>query len=119
MRFGTAAALGIIVAAAVAGAAAPKPLPRAAFYVSPKGSDSNACTEARPCRSFDRAARVARPGQVVEVADGTYGDVSLRGGSKGGQGRIVFQAAPGATPSAGDLDVRNRSHVVFKNLEFR
>jgi hypothetical protein len=119
LRFGAAAALVIIVAGAVAGAAAPKPLPRAAFYVSPKGSDSNVCTQARPCRSFDRAARVARPGQVVEVADGTYGDVNLRGRSKSGQSPIVFQAAPGATPSAGDLDVRNRSHLVFKNLEFR
>jgi len=119
LRFGTAAALGIVVAAAVAGAAAPKTPPRAAFFVSPKGSDSNACTQTRPCRSFARAARAARPGEVVEVADGTYGDVSLRGGTKSGQGRIVFQAAPGATPSAGDLDVRNRRNVVFKNLEFR
>jgi len=119
LKFLIAPLLAITLAAILSGAAATQAPPRAAFYLSPKGSDASACTQARPCRSFDRAARVARPGEVVEVADGTYGDVNLSGGSNIGQGRIVFQAAPGATPTAGDLDVRNRSHLVFKNLEFR
>ncbi|MDX6439390.1 MAG: hypothetical protein QOF45_1973, partial [Gaiellaceae bacterium] len=44
----------------------------ASVYLSTGGSDSNACTQAAPCKSFDRAYRVAAPGATVEVAAGSY-----------------------------------------------
>jgi hypothetical protein len=41
--------------------------------------DSNPCTAAAPCASFDRAYRAASGGQVVEVAGGSYGNQELDG----------------------------------------
>jgi hypothetical protein len=41
------------------------------LYVSPRGSDKSLCTRSTPCRSFDRAYRLARPGQTSFSA-GTY-----------------------------------------------
>src|SRR4051812_31217986 len=42
-------------------------------FVSPTGSDARSCKSRRAaCASFNRAYRVARPGQVVEVAGGQY-----------------------------------------------
>src|SRR2546421_7271730 len=42
-------------------------------FVSARGSDSAPCTRARPCASFERAYRAAKPGQIVAVMGGTYG----------------------------------------------
>src|SRR5262245_27007564 len=41
-------------------------------YVSPTGADGDPCTEALPCRTFNRAYQVAAPGQVVGVMDGAF-----------------------------------------------
>jgi hypothetical protein len=46
-------------------------------YVAPTGADGAACTASAPCKSFDRAYQVAQPGDVVEVADGTYGSQTV------------------------------------------
>src|SRR5437667_344913 len=48
-------------------------VPAASFYVSPTGNDAGPCTQVAPCASFDRAYKLAKPGQVVEVAGGEYG----------------------------------------------
>src|SRR5438093_13535104 len=63
---------------------------RLALFVSPSGSDRKACTEAAPCRSFERAYRLARPGQTVKLAAGTYGgeEQQLDGPRKPGNKRI-------------------------------
>jgi hypothetical protein len=42
------------------------------LFVAPGGSNSSPCTQAAPCRSFDRAYQLAAPGDVVEVAGGRY-----------------------------------------------
>ena len=56
----------------------PPPAPGSANrYVSPSGSDAGSCTQAAPCRSLDRAYRVAQPGDVVEMAAGTYPDQDI------------------------------------------
>ena len=47
-------------------------LPAASVFVSVGGSDAGGCSQAAPCRSFDRAFHVAGSGAVVEVAGGTY-----------------------------------------------
>jgi chitodextrinase len=49
----------------------------AGLFVSVSGSDAGSCSQAQPCRSFERAYRVASPGQVVEVAAGTYPEQSI------------------------------------------
>src|SRR6185437_2543349 len=42
------------------------------LYISPSGSDANACTVAAPCRTFNRAYRAAAPGDSVQIGAGTY-----------------------------------------------
>jgi hypothetical protein len=42
------------------------------YYISPSGSDSNPCTQAAPCASFNRAYQIASPGNTISVAAGTY-----------------------------------------------
>ena len=78
------------------------------------GSDAGLCTQAAPCRTLDRAYRVARPGQVVEVAAGTYPgeDIQAVAGRVGPAvefregGRVVL----GGLSIAGD-------HVTFRGFE--
>jgi hypothetical protein len=84
-------------------------------YVSPHGSDARPCTRAAPCKSFDRAYRVARPGDTIRLAGGTYPaqlvrvDVSKVSASR----NVVFQPAPGATVKiAGELTMYG-SHATF------
>jgi hypothetical protein len=81
------------------------------LYVSVRGSDAGRCTSARPCRSFYRAYRVARLGQVVIVRGGTYGQQVLEG--DGAKARslarapdVVFRPAPGARVTVKDLEIR-------------
>ena len=45
----------------------------ASVFLSPSGSDSSPCTQSAPCQSFDRAYHVAPPGQIVQIAGGSYG----------------------------------------------
>lgn len=63
-------------APAAQGAAQPTPPTR---FVSPTGDDTASCTRNAPCLSLDRAYDVARPGEVVEIADGTYGEQLITG----------------------------------------
>jgi hypothetical protein len=84
-------------------------------YVSPHGADARPCTRAAPCKSFDRAYRVARPGETIQLAGGTYPaqlvrvDVSKVNASR----NVVFQPAPGAKVKiAGELTMYG-SHATF------
>src|SRR4051794_22361928 len=52
--------------------APPRRLPGPSLFVAPGGNDGGDCSAADPCRSFDRAYHVARPGQVVQLAGGDY-----------------------------------------------
>jgi hypothetical protein len=93
------------------------------LLVSPGGSDSNACTQKAPCLTFDRAYRAAQPGQVVEVAAGTYASQDIRFDErKTSQDDVVFRPAAGAAVVLGSLDIgtspstRGASHVTFENM---
>jgi hypothetical protein len=79
--------------------------PRAALVVSPTGSDGGLCTVRAPCRTFARAYRVARPGDIVDVRSGTYGpqDIPIDE-SKRSRNDVVFRPAPGATVTIGCPD---------------
>jgi hypothetical protein len=78
--------------------------PEATRFVSPDGSGS-ACTRTAPCGSFAQAYRSARPGQVVDVAGGTYPPQTIPSdSSKTSTDDVVFQPAQGATVTIGCPD---------------
>ncbi len=57
---------------AAAGIGARSSASQRTIYLSPSGSDSNPCSQTRPCASFGRAYSVAAPGDTVSVGGGTY-----------------------------------------------
>jgi hypothetical protein len=85
-------------------------------YVAPRGSDADPCTQPAPCKSLERAYQAARPGDVVEIAGGTYptrqridADPTKAAGAK-----IIFRPAVGAHPNFSD-----RTDVYASNIELR
>jgi hypothetical protein len=91
----------------------------AQLFVAPAGSDGNACTQTAPCQSFQRAYRVAQPGQTVQVAGGTYSrqTISYDATKSQASSRVTFQAAPGATPVTG-LELSGAQHLAFVGITF-
>lgn len=89
-------------------------------FISPSGSDGNPCTRSRPCRSFNRAYRTARPGQIVQVAGGTYPGQTVGFDSRKTSSRDVsFRPAPGARVIvSGEVFVYGR-HVRFRGMRFQ
>jgi hypothetical protein len=84
-------------------------------YDSPRGSDTGNCTRPDPCRSFDRAYRVARPGEEIQLAGGTYPPQLIRvdPSKVHASSNVVFRPAPGATVNvAGELTMYG-SHATF------
>jgi hypothetical protein len=66
----------------------------------------NRCTRSRPCRTLDRAYRVAQPGQVVELAGGSYPDQTLSADpAKTSDDDVVFRPAAGASVDLESLTV--------------
>ncbi len=75
------------------------------LHVATDGSDAADGSEANPLRTIDRAAQLARPGDVVTVHGGEYREwVRPRRGGQSDQRRITYQAAAG-------------EHVVIKGSE--
>jgi uncharacterized protein DUF1565 len=72
-RWSRRALAGLVVVAALAlataGSAAASPM---RLFVSPHGSDANACTRAHPCRTISHAVGVASSGDIIIVRSGTY-----------------------------------------------
>ena len=66
------------------------------FHVSVTGRDDNDGSKNKPFKSIMAAVRVAQPGDVITVHQGTYRESvnPLRGGLSDNE-RIVFQASPG------------------------
>ena len=50
---------------------------RAQLWVSPTGSDSNACTEISPCLTFQGAVNKGSVSQINCLSSGSYGTVSI------------------------------------------
>ena len=72
------------------------------MFLAVNGSDANACSAAAPCASFNRGYRVAQPGQVVEVAAGTYPAQTIQvDSSKTSSSDVVIRPASGATVTVG------------------
>jgi hypothetical protein len=85
----------------------------ASFFVAPNGSDSNPCTQALPCKSFDRGYHVAAPGQVIEVAGGSYPEqnVLYDASKEGAQANVVFRPAVGASVTVAGIDASTSRSV--------
>jgi hypothetical protein len=95
--------------------------PAAQYFMAPNGSDSGPCSRDRPCRSLGRAYSVAKPGQTVELAGGTYAEGQRIGYSSAKQSakrRVVFRAAPGADPVIGSLEIEGGQHISLIGLDF-
>jgi hypothetical protein len=86
------------------------------LFVARTGSDTNRCTAAAPCATMTRAYAVARPGQVVQVAGGTYRrdeTFPARPGPRSTRA-VVFQPAPSAK-----VVLTREVFVSARNIEFR
>ncbi len=67
------------------------------FHVSVKGDDTNKGSSSRPFKTISAAARVAQPGDIITVREGTYRErVNPPRGGTSDRRRIVYRAAPGA-----------------------
>ncbi len=83
-------------------------------FIETDGSDSGTCAASSPCRSFNRAYEVAAPGEVVDVAGGTYPAQRIEhDSSKTSATDVYFRPAAGAAVNvAGNIDAYG-SHVTF------
>jgi chitodextrinase len=89
----------------------------ATVFLSPSGSDANACTESAPCKTFDRGFRAAAPGAVVEMAAGTYaGQQEIPSAGKSGSADIIFRPASDANVVIESLDVYG-DHVQIEGVK--
>ena len=110
------AAAALLAFALSHGAEHPKPK-AASVVVAPGGTDDSRCTSTLPCRSFNRALQVARPGTVVDVRPGRYPPQTLQGGF--GQGQpVVFAARPGSVTIAGRLTIASARNLVVRGVHF-
>jgi len=91
----------------VISAVTPPPPPSGAqLFVSSAGSDSNQCTQASPCASFNRAYQLARPGDTVEVAAGTYAvQTVLQTQPPKAAPAVTFRSASGAQVIVGGIQL--------------
>lgn len=103
-----------LLAALVAAASAEA----ATRYVSPSGSDSAPCTAAAPCGSLNRGYQVAAPGDVVQVAAGSYAGQRIEASSKPGP-HVTIRPAAGARPVLADLEVAASHLQVIGPFETR
>jgi hypothetical protein len=97
----------LIMAASLAGmAAAPSVAESATRYLSPSGADSGTCSSiVSACRSFDYAYRQSAPGDIVQVAAGSYGGQSIPIVSGRSLPAVEFRPAPGARPVLNGLNI--------------
>jgi hypothetical protein len=87
--------------------------------VAPDGSDRGSCRPAKPCRTFAYAYRVARRGDVVDVAPGVYGKQSIEAQPARAAGAdVIFRPRGKGRVTIGDLRVRGR-HVEFRRFVIR
>jgi hypothetical protein len=89
----------------------------AALYVAPTGNDEGTCSRKAPCASFARAYSLAKSGEVVDVAGGTYGSQTIPSLPTDALTRpVVFRPQDASRVVVdGMLDVSG-AHVTFQNM---
>ncbi len=86
------------------------------LYMAANGSSTSNCTQAAPCSTFNRAYAVASPGNVVQMAAGSYSGQTINGAPKAaGAAPIVFQPAGGAV-TVSSIRVNQGSAVEFRDF---
>jgi hypothetical protein len=88
------------------------------LYLAPSGSDAGRCAgPGTPCASFEKAYRLARPGDVVELAGGSYPGQTIEGdAAKASRADVLFKPAPGAQVHvAGPIYIYG-SHITLRDL---
>ena len=102
----------------VAATAACPPVP-ASVFVAPGGNDSRPCTNAAaPCATFDRAYRMAEPGEVVELAAGSYPGQRMTADASKSGAAVALRPASGAAVVVDELEVEGASGVTFQDIAF-
>jgi hypothetical protein len=88
------------------------------YYLAPSGSDAGQCASAQaPCASFNRAYRVARPGDTVVLAGGDYPGQTIEGdGAKTAKADVLFKPAPGAQVRVTGPIYVYGSHLTLQSL---
>ena len=109
------AATAALFALPVVGAHAAAPT----FYLSPTGSDSAACSQSAPCKSFSRGYTVASPGSEVVLAAGLLRvAVALQ---PGGQVRLGQGALPPGRRRGrrrcGSLTISNSDNIEVRDVK--
>ncbi len=101
------------------------------YYVSGSGSDTNSGrSAAAPFRTIQRAADLTRPGDTVNIMNGTYGDTSIEGvvqiKRSGAPGKaITYRALPGHRPVLAPVTGWNgivlvgASYITIEGLEIK
>ncbi len=92
--------------------ATPEPAPAATpdLSVAPDGDDTGFCAVGDPCRTLARAAEIALPGDLVEIAGGAYPPQRVPEGTGGTpEAPVVYAAAPGAAVTVADLEIAGRA----------
>lgn len=95
--------------------------PNASYFLSPQGSDRGRCTRRAPCRTLDRAYHLAKRGEVIELAAGSYPSQEISGKRTGarGKGRAVFRPASRARVEVNRLSILpGVANAEFVRLDF-
>jgi len=88
-------------------------------FVATNGSDSGDCLAGSPCQTFNRAYEVANPGDVVDVAGGSYPEQRVEYDSdKTSTDDVYFRPAAGSFVSVGDIEAYG-SHATFMAMQAR
>jgi hypothetical protein len=96
----------------------------ATYYVSTSGNDANPGTQAAPFATIQKAANVARAGDLILVQPGTYvgAKFSFSGTASQpitlrGQPGVVVNAPSSLNTNGDNIWVRNASYVVIEDIE--
>jgi hypothetical protein len=87
------------------------------LFISPSGSDSNACAKAKPCQTMNRAYELAKAGETVRLLAGSYTEQRLEGDSaKTSSSHVVFAPASGASVTFTGAIVTVASHITIEDM---
>lgn len=91
----------------------PPPPATSDLFVSATGVDTAACTQAAPCRSFNRAYQRAKCGDLVSIAAGTYPSQTIDSPEKDCSSYVTFAPASGTVVTQ-TVTVRSGDWIRFK-----
>lgn len=89
----------------------------ARIFVAPDGSDGGPCTREAPCASLGHAYRVAQPGDVVEMAGGSYPSQLIAADpAKSATDDVLIRPALGAQVTIAGSLIVEASHIELRSI---